>query len=59
MNIFSDMFSSIKWKFMVVYFLLVFMAMVIVGIFIVGKLETQQIDNVTNNMEQHIKNIIK
>lgn len=58
MNIFSDMFSSIKWKFMVVYFLLVFMAMVIVGIFIVGKLETQQIDNVTNNMEQHIKNII-
>lgn len=55
---FSDIFSSIKWKFIVVYFLLVFIAMVIVGIFIIGKLETQQIDNVTTNMEQHIKNII-
>lgn len=58
MAIFSEMFSSIKWKFIVVYFLLVFIAMVIIGIFIVGKLETQQIDNVTTNMEQHIKNII-
>ena len=52
------MFSSIRWKFIVVYFLLVFIAMVIVGIFIVGRLEEQQIKNVTNNMEQHIETII-
>lgn len=52
------MFSSIKWKFIVVYFLLVFIAMVIVGIFIVGSLEDQQIGNVTNTMEQHIETMI-
>ncbi|MCK9444893.1 MAG: cell wall metabolism sensor histidine kinase WalK [Tissierellaceae bacterium] len=53
------MFSSIKWKFIVVYFLLVFIAMVIVGIFIIGKLETQQIANITNTMEQRIEAIIR
>ena len=53
------MFSSIKWKFILVYFLLVFIAMAIVGIFIVGRLEDQQIKTVTNNMEQHIKTIIE
>ncbi len=52
------MFSSIKWKFISVYFLLVFIAMVIVGIFIVGKLESQQISNIVNNMEQSIETII-
>ncbi len=53
------MFSSIKWKFILVYFLLVFIAMAIVGIFIVGRLEDQQIKTVTTNMEQHIKTIIE
>ena len=53
------MFSSIKWKFIVVYFLLVFIAMVIIGIFIMGKLETQQISNITNSMEQNIETIIR
>ena len=53
------MFSSIKWKFILVYFLLVFIAMAIVGIFIVGRLEDQQIKTTTNNMEQHIKTIIE
>lgn len=48
------MFSSIKWKFIVVYFLLVFIAMVIVGVFIIDRLEDQQITNITNNMEQYI-----
>jgi two-component system sensor histidine kinase VicK len=48
------MFSSIKWKFIVVYFLLVFIAMVIVGVFIIDRLEEQQITNITNNMEQYI-----
>ena len=48
------MFSSIKWKFIVVYFLLVLIAMVIVGVFIIDRLEDQQITNITNNMEQYI-----
>lgn len=52
------MFSSIKWKFIIVYFLLVFIAMVIVGIFIVGSLEDQQIESVTKNMEQQMETII-
>jgi len=33
--------------------------MVIVGIFIIGKLETQQIANITNTMEQRIEAIIR
>ena len=53
------MFASIKWKFIVVYFLLIFIAMIIVGIFIIGRLESQQILNITNSMEQHIETIIK
>ena len=53
------MFSTIKWKFIVVYFLLVFIAMVIVGIFIISKLETQQIANITSNMEQRIESILR
>ena len=48
------MFSSIKWKFVLVYFLLVFIAMAIVGVFIIERLEDQQISNITNNMEQYI-----
>ncbi len=53
------MFSSIKWKFIVVYFLLVFIAMVIVGAFIVERLESQQISNVMNGMEQSIEAIVQ
>ena len=53
------MFSSIKWKFIVVYFLLVFIAMVIVGAFIVERLEAQQIDNVVSNMEKDIEAIVQ
>jgi len=52
------MFDSIKWRFILVYFLLVFIAMVIVGIFIIGRLETQQIENITDNMEKHIETMI-
>lgn len=53
------MFSSIRWKFILVYFLLVFIAMVVVGIFIVGKLEEQQITSLTNNIEKSIESIIE
>lgn len=53
------MFSSIKWRFVLIYFLLVFIAMVIVGVFIVEKLEVQQIETVTDNMIQSMENIIE
>ncbi len=49
--------SSIKWRFVFVYFLLVFIAMAIVGIFIVGRLEDQQVKAVTKDMEQKIESI--
>ena len=52
------MFSSIKWRFIVVYFLLVFIAMAIVGAFILSRLESQQIENITDTMEKHIQTII-
>ena len=52
------MFSSIKWRFIVVYFLLVFIAMLIVGVFIISRLESQQIANITDTMEKHIETII-
>lgn len=52
------MFSSIKWKFIIVYFLLVFIAMVIVGVFIVQKFETQQLNHISNTMEQRVETII-
>ncbi len=51
------MISSIKWRFVLVYFLLVFIAMAIVGIFIVKRLEAQQIKAVTKDMEQKIETI--
>lgn len=38
--------------------MLVFIAMVIVGIFIIGRLESQQISNITDTMEKHIETII-
>ena len=53
------MFSSIKWKFIIVYFLLVFIAMLIVGGFIVARLEEQQIGDVMNNMEKDIEAIVQ
>ena len=53
------MFSSIKWKFIIVYFLLVFIAMLIVGGFIVARLEDQQIGDVMNNMEKDIEAIVQ
>ena len=50
------MFSSIKWKFVIVYLLLVFMAMVIVGVFIVRRFEAQQLENRTNTMDKADRN---
>ncbi|MCF6464433.1 HAMP domain-containing sensor histidine kinase [Clostridium sp. Cult2] len=52
------MFTSIRWKFIIVYFLLVFMAMVIVGVFIVQRFEAQQLNNRVNTMIKQIESII-
>lgn len=52
------MFSSIKWRFIVIYFLLVFIAMVIIGIFIVDKLEQHQINSIITSMEYKLETIV-
>lgn len=53
-----EMFSSIKWKFVVIYFVLIFIAMIISGVFIVGKLEKEQINNIKNEMELTVEAIL-
>ena len=52
------MFKSIRWKFITVYFLLVFIAMVIVGVFIVEKLQENLENQITKDMEDYINNLI-
>ena len=51
------MFTSIRWKFIIVYFLLVFIAMVIVGVFIIQRFEVQQLNNRTNTMIKQVESI--
>src|SRR6056297_124483 len=52
------MFRSIRWRFILIYFLLVFLAMAIVGFFIIDNLEKVQLSNVTKSMKSHISSII-
>lgn len=52
------MFKSIKWRFILIYFLLVFLAMSIVGIYIVGQLEEIQLNMNIKNMDARIRSII-
>ncbi len=52
------MFKSIRWRFILIYFLLVFLAMSIVGIFIVNQLERIQLNMNIKNMEARIRSII-
>ncbi len=52
------MFSSIKWKFVTVYLLLVLMAMIIVGVFIVQRFEAQQLENRKNTLIKQIETLI-
>lgn len=51
------MFNSIKYRFITIYFLLVLLVMSIVGTFIINRLETQQINNVAENMSQTLDSI--
>jgi len=53
------MFKSIRWRFILIYFLLVFLAMSIVGIYIVNQLEEIQLDMNIKNMEARIRSIIE
>lgn len=52
------MFKSIRWRFILIYFLLVFLSMSIVGIFIVEQLEDIQLEMNRKNMEKRIQSII-
>lgn len=52
------MFKSIRWRFILIYFLLVFLAMSIVGIFIVNQLEKIQLDMSRKNMENRIQSVL-
>ncbi|MFA9423764.1 MAG: ATP-binding protein [Sedimentibacter sp.] len=52
------MFKSIRWRFILIYFLLVFLAMSIVGIYIVNQLEKIQLDMNSKNMEAQISFIV-
>lgn len=51
------MFKSIRWKFITIYFLLVFIAMVIVGVFIVEKFHENQENQIVQNMESAIERL--
>ncbi len=53
------MFNSIKYRFITIYFLLVLLVMSIVGTFIINRLESQQLQNVTENMNQTLNSIVK
>ncbi len=53
------MFKSIRWKFITIYFLLVFIAMVIVGVFIVEKFQENLENQITKNMESLIKTLFQ
>src|SRR5690554_3564733 len=53
------MFKSIRWRFILIYFLLVFLAMSIVGIYIVNQLEGIQLNMNIKNMDARIRSIIQ
>ncbi len=50
--------ASIKWRLIIINFILVFIAMVIVGFSIVERLETQQLITVREKMEQDMATIV-
>lgn len=45
------MFKSIRWKFITIYFLLVFIAMIIAGVFIINFFEQYQVDIISERLE--------
>lgn len=51
------MFKSIRWRFVLIYFLLIFLAMTIVGFFIVTQFEKIQLDMNSKNMKARVASI--
>lgn len=51
------MFKSIQWKIVIMYFLLVFLAMVIIGAVIITQLEQYHIDNLTDYLHNQANTI--
>lgn len=51
------MFKSIRWRFVVIYFLLIYIAMTIVGFFLITQFEKIQLDMNSENIKQRIKQI--
>ncbi|WFD10232.1 two-component system histidine kinase PnpS [Tepidibacter hydrothermalis] len=53
------MFKSIRSKIIVIYFLLVFIAMAIVGVFMINQFKNLHINTATNTLNRIVDNIIK
>ncbi|ABW20314.1 sensor histidine kinase [Alkaliphilus oremlandii] len=52
------MFKSIRWKFITIYFLLVFMAMVIIGVFLMQQFEQYHLGVVSDNLSSLANTVI-
>ncbi|HZK57258.1 MAG TPA: ATP-binding protein [Clostridia bacterium] len=52
------MFRSIRWKFITIYFLLVFMAMIIIGVFLMQQFERYHLGVVSNNLSNLANTVI-
>ena len=50
-------YSSIKWRFIFIYVLLVLVVMAIIGAFIVNRLEDAQLEKVQTDMEQTLSSM--
>ncbi|WP_430884458.1 ATP-binding protein [Fusibacter sp. JL216-2] len=46
------MFKSIRWKFIIIYFMLVFIAMIIAGVFIIQSIQEYHFSNVTKELSE-------
>ena len=44
-----NLFRSVRWKFIFIYFLLVFIALMIVGVFIIQQLESYHMDKIRDD----------
>ncbi len=52
------MFKSIRWKFIIIYFLLVFMAMIIIGVFLMQEFEQYHLGVVSDNLSNLANTVI-
>ncbi len=52
------MFKSIRWKFIIIYFLLVFIAMIIIGVFLMQQFEQYHLGVVSDNLSNLANTVI-